>query len=676
MRGVARVDYHTGPYLGENNVINKVSLRIFCAGLAAASSLLTAMPVHARGVSPYLPVNLAPEIERDIARVLILGNQAVLTRPIATARVLDALPIACEREPRLCQRVRRFLERYMRGSGLAHASIEVSTGADVVNVLPNRHGLTTDSNWNVATQGYASLGDYLLVSGGVVAYDGDATPTGSMVSLGFEYAQLDVGYRDRWLSPMSDSSLLLSTEAVTMPSITLSNYTPITSLGVRYEFFLAEMSHTERIAYQGGYTTGKPRLGGLHLSLEPAAGWALGGNRILQFGGGARGGRGFGDFMNAFFKPHSYDNTSATLNNDQEFGNQLAAWTSRMVFNGRVPMAVYFEYGGEDSSFAGNYRVGNAALSAGIDLPSLGDNFDLTYEFSEWQNAWYAHSVYGDGLTNEGRILGHWFGDARVQNDAVGGQSHMLRLGWRPDFGGIAELKYRTLANEHYTGYDYQRAHDISLRYSYPWRSVLIGGEVNAGRDVFGETYSRIAAFARLGADYSFGNRSRELDNIEDSVEYFVDAGGSVVKMRIEIADGRPVEMTGLSFAPHVGVGARRAVSDRSDLGARLELDQVDGELLLAVRALDYRYRWGRHFAMTGFLGAARYDLATPAFGYYIGAGAQWRGIADNWDLNFDLRFGDKIARDKVLPTDPAPAPRPDMFYDFYGLGLYLSYRL
>ena len=34
-----------------------------------ALCLLAAGPLHARGVSPYLPLNLAPELERDVEQV-------------------------------------------------------------------------------------------------------------------------------------------------------------------------------------------------------------------------------------------------------------------------------------------------------------------------------------------------------------------------------------------------------------------------------------------------------------------------------------------------------------------------------------------------------------------------------------------------------------------------------
>ena len=99
--------------------------------------------------------------------------------------------------------------------------------------------------------------------------------SGSFLSLGYEYAQLDVGYRDHWWSPMTDSSMLIGTQAPTMPGVTLSNYTPITKLGFRYEVFMARMSRVEDIAFEGGTTSGDPRLFGLQVSIDPVRGWTL-----------------------------------------------------------------------------------------------------------------------------------------------------------------------------------------------------------------------------------------------------------------------------------------------------------------------------------------------------------------------------------------------------------------
>jgi hypothetical protein len=92
------------------------------------------------------------------------------------------------------------------------------------------------------------------------------------------------------------------------------------------------------------------------------------------------------------------------------------------------------------------------------------------------------------------------------------------------------------------------------------------------------------------------------------------------------------------------------------------------------VRALDYRYRFDGPIALSAFLGAARYDLATPALGYYGGVGVQWRNIMRGIDLGIDARYADKVTRDKLLPGEPRNV-RPDSFYDISSVTLYLSYR-
>jgi hypothetical protein len=122
----------------------------------------------------------------------------------------------------------------------------------------------------------------------------------------------------------------------------------------------------------------------------------------------------------------------------------------------------------------------------------------------------------------------------------------------------------------------------------------------------------------------------------------------------------------------HLGAGLRRELTSGS-IGARVELDDIDGDLLLAVRALDYRRHLTRRFAVTAFLGAARLDLATPAYGYYFGTGVQLKELWPSWSLAVDLRYGDKIARDNLLPSDPQRGT--DNFYDLSGVSVYLSRR-
>jgi hypothetical protein len=122
----------------------------------------------------------------------------------------------------------------------------------------------------------------------------------------------------------------------------------------------------------------------------------------------------------------------------------------------------------------------------------------------------------------------------------------------------------------------------------------------------------------------------------------------------------------------HLGIGARRSVSERADISFRLELDSIDSNTLLAVRAFDYRRHLSEKLAINTFLGAARLDLATPAYGWYLGVGLQWKELTPDWDLSLDLRFGDKVARDNLLPSDPQGGS-PDNFHDITGITLYLS---
>ncbi len=155
--------------------------------------------------------------------------------------------------------------------------------------------------------------------------------------------------------------------------------------------------------------------------------------------------------------------------------------------------------------------------------------------------------------------------------------------------------------------------------------------------------------------------------------EVFIDAGASVTRVESKIAlrdDTVNRRDRGLAVA----VGARRDIGDRSDIGARLEVDRIDRDLLLAVRALDYRFHVSRRFAVGAFIGAARLDLATPAYGYYAGFGAQYKDLWPRWDLGLDVRYGDKVARDNLLPSDPQGGS-PDNFHDISGFRLYLSRR-
>jgi hypothetical protein len=52
--------------------------------------------------------------------------------------------------------------------------------------------------------------------------------------------------------------------------------------------------------------------------------------------------------------------------------------------------------------------------------------------------------------------------------------------------------------NDDYTGANYETARQLDARYSRPWEQAFVGGEVTVGRDVFGDSYTRVGAFIRF----------------------------------------------------------------------------------------------------------------------------------------------------------------------------------
>lgn len=669
--------------LGGTMALNTTNRSRRTLSLISASllGLLMAAPAAlARGPSPYLPLDIAPAMERKIERVLVLAGKPVMRRPIAAAIVLDALPTACERDRALCEEVRRYLDRYMNRFGVAHARIEGTiTSGDSDATLPNSHGEAVDSAWRVAASGYFQPHDYVILNAGGIAYDGRATPTGSFLSVGFDFAQLDIGFRDHWLGPMRDSSATISTEAPTMPSITLSNYAPISRLGLNYEIFAAEMSRQSNIRFQGGTTEGKPRLAGLQLGIEPVIGYALAVNRVTQYGGGARGGRSFSDFFDAL--------TTSSNEADEPDGssdvNRIASVTSNILFPGPVPFGVRIEYAGEDNTYEGKLRLGQTILSLGVDFPLLWRDFDATYEISEFQNGWYIHHIFPDGPRNEGNVLGHWFADNRLQNDAIGGRSHMLRFGWELPNGDYAQARYRMLDLDPRWAFGnnerpYSTMQMLGVEYATQWRGFGINAQLEVGEDIFGES------FARIGAAFDFAPTSRtaRYDDSGDEfrstgTELFFDAGVQYSSAReiVWLESGRS-QNTGYETSYHFGAGARRPIASRHDLGVRIEVDEVAERTLVSLRALDYRFRVNKKLAASAFFGVGRYDLTLDAHGYYMGGGLQYRDLLPGWDVGLDYRYYDKLDRDKGLPNDPESNPGlPRRYVDIHGLSLYLTKR-
>ncbi len=471
-------------------------MSIFSLLRAGSIALLIGISANSQAaISPYLPVNMSPEIERQIERLMQLADVPVYRKPIPASQVQRAIDNGCDKAPDLCWQVKRYLERYKTQFGLTHLSAEVSYSDQSKQVLPNSRGISTDSSFNVSAQGFWQPVSWGLVNVGGIAWEQDNSLEGTYLSLGFDSFRIDAGLKPHWFGPLSDSAMTHSTQAKTYKSVSISSERPLTFLGINYEFFGGELSHSDRIRWEDGYTSGTPGIVGMQIALEPVPGFALGVNRVMQFGGGARGGNSLKDFLKAFFDPVGADNRQS-VSQEEEFGNQVAGLFSTMSFDTQVPFTVKLEYAGEDTSRNAGWRLGNAALLTAIDFPLLWEQFDLTLERGEWQNAWYTHSIYEDGLTNDGQVIGHWGGDARRFGDSAGATSYMARLGWNMSPYQRIDLRYSTLKHEAYAQ-GYTRMHDLSLRYSHGLERMLVGSELYLGRDVFDSQFAKIALFAR-----------------------------------------------------------------------------------------------------------------------------------------------------------------------------------
>jgi len=164
-----------------------------------------------------LPLNLEPEIEAQIERVLILADQPVMRRPIAAATVLDALPKACKVDPALCERVGAISRPVTPTPPISRTPAS----------RPRLHTARTDPSrplWPAQPQrlgclrrGILQPSDYLLVAVGPSRMT-VARSTRFDAQRGVSARRsFDIGYKPHWFSPLTDSSMLMSTEAPTMP---------------------------------------------------------------------------------------------------------------------------------------------------------------------------------------------------------------------------------------------------------------------------------------------------------------------------------------------------------------------------------------------------------------------------------------------------------------------------
>ncbi len=181
-------------------------------------------------------------------------------------------------------------------------------------------------------------------------------------------------------SPATGSSMLISTHAATMPSITLSNYKPLTLFGFGYEALRGADVHERRDLLSRASCRPAARASqGCTSRWSRRRGYALGVTRLLQFGGAGRPGS-LGDLHEGVLRPLGLrQRRRKALGVDEQFGNQVASITSQLIFPGRTPFTIYFEYAGEDTSAATNYLLGNACADGGHPLSRDSGSASISY---------------------------------------------------------------------------------------------------------------------------------------------------------------------------------------------------------------------------------------------------------------------------------------------------------
>ena len=457
----------------------------------------TSVHVLAKGPSPYLPLQVDPLIELELNRLATLAKLPLLTKPYHAATVNRYLEKVVDSYPTLYKRISTYLKRYKQDAAITHASIQLNY-ADTENItLPNQRGQMADAHYQASFSGFWQANQYLIINGGGRYYEGgDYLRTNTFVSFGVDYLQIDVGYREHWVSPFQEGAVLLSTQAKPPLSVTISNPTLITDFNIKYEMSIGLLDEQNNIDFDRRDdvppVSGEPALLMMHLSAQPFDWWTIGFNRTFTFGGDDK--VTLNDIWQAIIDPVNSDNCGGHGTDlqdcSQEFGNQQASITSRLDLNWfDMPFSFYYEYAGEDTNNYTNYKLANLANSFGLFFPYLNETLSLNMEFSTFQSGWYTHHIYGEGYSNDGVKMGHWWGTQKAPKDGVGGEAGSLRLDWQNSNDSQISFLYRTANFNKSRFADYQQSHELEINYRKAIATDFLGIKLYFGINNYGESF-------------------------------------------------------------------------------------------------------------------------------------------------------------------------------------------
>ena len=123
---------------------------------------------YAKGISPYLPLNLSPEIELMIEKAFALTQGAPLSKPYKAADLQRNIKQLSDTHPQLYQQLKHYLKRFQQVRGITHKSTTISATNDANKAIPNNRNIDISSKIEISLAGFSFFSPYVYIATGSV----------------------------------------------------------------------------------------------------------------------------------------------------------------------------------------------------------------------------------------------------------------------------------------------------------------------------------------------------------------------------------------------------------------------------------------------------------------------------------------------------------------------------
>jgi hypothetical protein len=237
---------------------------------------------------------------------------------------------------------------------------------------------------------------------------------GSYLGVNFGNFMLSAGFMERWWGPGWDGSLILSTNARPIPTITLErNYTD--PFQTKWLSWLGPWRASIAMGQMESHDVPVPdvQFFAARINFKPRPWLEFGLTRTAQWCGGDRP----CDWDTFVDMALGNDNTVEGGDQEDEPGNQMAGYDMRLRSPWkRLPLVFYTQWIGEDeagglpSKFLGQFGLETWGSAGFGGWRARFEYADTTCNFSREEpqyNCAYRNSIYPQGYTYRGRIIGH-----------------------------------------------------------------------------------------------------------------------------------------------------------------------------------------------------------------------------------------------------------------------------